>query len=397
MLSICVVTQQLGRVISGPGLHAGNLVRSLVADGHAVTVIAPADQRPPGDLAYTFVPVQRPLLEDNHARWVSLSYYFGRALHALEKTTRFDLVHFTDGREALMCPSAALRAAAGNMNDTYSAELHSLAYYRRYYHDAGQRWLYYRFVHLAEGLALPRLQAVLANSRYTAGVVASQYRLDPQRLFVCYKSVEAAFYTPALERRAALPAHPPRVLFLGGNMQRKGLPDLMQAAALLRSSLPACEFWVAGNAGVSPRLQALCRQLGVQDIFHFLGRKSQADLVDLYAQADLFAMPSLTEAFGMVFLEAMSAGVPVLGTAVGGVPEIIQDGQNGRLVPPHDPPALARAMRELLCDPALQGRFRQAGLETARSFSVARMMEETYRIYEKIIHRGGAEVAEKKI
>ncbi len=394
MLSICVVAQQVGRVFSGPGVHAGNLVRSLAADGHRVTVVAPLDQRPPGELPYRFVAVARPLLAGNQARWVSLSLAFGRALRRLEQSERFDLVHFTDGREALFSPAKAPRL--GNVNDTYSAELHSLAYYRRHYGDWLARWLYYNFVHLAERRILPRLQAVLANSRYTAGVLAAQYPLDPARLHVCYKSVDAAFYAPALARRASLPPHPPRVLFVGGNFQRKGLPDMVRAAPRVLKTLPGCEFWIAGKDASQPAMVKLCQEQGVEGAFRFLGWKSQAELVELYAQADVFAMPSLTEAFGVVFLEAMAAGVPVVGTRVGGVPEIIQDGQNGLLVPPEDPPALAEALLAALCDPGRQAGLRQAGVETARAFSVGRMMEETYRIYDGVIksHRGGAEFAE---
>lgn len=383
MLSICVVTQQLGRIISGPGLHATNLVGSLAADGHRVTVVAPAGQRPPGDLPYRFVEVPRPWPAGSQARWISLSMSFGRALQRLEREERFDLVHFTDAREALFCPARAPRL--GNVNDTYSALIEPLACYRRNFNDGLTRWLYYHLVHRAEARILPRLEAVLANSRFTAGAIQTQYHLNPQRLHVCFKGLDAEAYQSSREKRRALPPHPPRVLFVGTNLQRKGLPDLIRAAPRVLAVYPECEFWVVGRDPAGERMRDLCNRQGVERAFRFLGWKSQAELLEIYTQADVFAMPSLTEAFGMVFLEAMAAGLAVVGSAVGGIPEIIKDGENGLLVPAQDPEALAQALLRLLVEAGLRDRLCQAGLETARNFSVARMMEHTYRIYQSIL------------
>ncbi len=117
------------------------------------------------------------------------------------------------------------------------------------------------------------------------------------------------------------------------------------------------------------------------DSFKFLGWKSQKDLVEIYAQSSAFVMPSLTEALGVAFLEAMAAGVPVVGTSVGGIPEIIQDGYNGRLVPPDYPVKLAHALVEILRDRQVAERYREAGLQTTAQFTVEKMMDCTYEIY----------------
>jgi len=96
-------------------------------------------------------------------------------------------------------------------------------------------------------------------------------------------------------------------------------------------------------------------------------------------------MPSLTEAFGVAILEAMAAGLPVVATSVGGIPEIIRDRQNGRLVPAQDPAALAQTLSEILAQPALQEELRLEGLKTAHQFAVKRMMEETYKVYARVM------------
>ncbi len=382
-MKVIVVSQQLKKTISGIGLHTNNLVRSLLADGHEVCVITPVDQIPTGSLPYRSIPVPPPFPRQNQARWVSLSASFGRALRRLLKNEFFDLVHFTDARESLFSPRGL--PTVGNVNDTYSAELFSAAYYRRFYEDWFSRWAYYRFVHLCEQAVYPRLDAVLANSHYTAQVIAAQYALRPEKLFVCHKSIDPSLYEAALRLRLQLEPHPPRVLFVGTNMQRKGLPLLIRAAPAVRKAVPGTEFWIAGEDKVIPKMRMLCRQQGVEEAFHFLGWKSQAELVEIYAHCDVFAMPSLVEAFGVVFLEAMAAGLAVVGTSVGGVAEIIADGQTGCLVPPEDPAALGQALAALLADEPRRGVYRRAALERMGQFSVQTMMECTYRVYERLV------------
>ncbi len=379
-MNICIVTQQIGRVFSGPGLYAFNLARHLAADGHILSVIAPEDQRPATSLGCEFIAVPPTrLFPSNQARWLTLSLSFRRALSNLEKTTHLDLVHFTDAREAFFCRTDA--PMVGNINDTYSAEIANRGYFRLHYQDWLVRWLYYQFNHLCEAWVLPRFNAVLANSQYTTQTVSRHYPAVAPRLHLVYKSVEAGAYLPTLELRQSLPPHPPRVLCVGGNMQRKGVPDLVRAARQVRSIFPNCEFWLVGNDPHIPYLKTLAQDMGVADHFFFLGWKSQLELATIYAQADVFAMPSLTEAFGVVFLEAMAAGLPVIGSSTGGIPEIICDGKNGLLVPPSSPALLADALIHILGDKSLQGLFRTAGLETVRQFSVERMIAATYQVY----------------
>jgi glycosyltransferase involved in cell wall biosynthesis len=381
--SICVVTQQYRSVISGIGLHARNLVARLIADGHAVMVLAPEDQRPSNGETLSFVGVPPPLFAGSQARWLSLAWSFSRALRGLEHVQVFDLIHFTDARESLFYD---LRSpAVGNVNDTYAADMAPLGYYRRYYEDWLWRWAYYRFVKLAEAVALPRLPGLIANSQHTCKTIASQYGLKADRLSVCYKAIEPARFAPVLKARASAAPHPARVLFVGGNMQRKGLPTLIQAAAGVLAKLPDTEFWIIGQDRAIPHMEALCHSAGVDASFHFLGGKSQAELLDFYAQADVFVMPSLVEAFGVVFLEAMASGIPVIGARAGGVPELIDHGRNGLLIEPGDAGGLTEWLLRLLTDTPLQERLRKAGLETAQQFDVERMMQCTYQVYQNVL------------
>ncbi len=382
MLEICVVTQQYKNVISGIGLYTRNLVSSLRNAGHQVTVIAPRDQNISHQNAVRFIGVATPLLKSSQARWIFLALSFAQTLSYLKSREHFDLIHFTDAREALLCPQIA--PFVGNINDTYAAEVQNIRYYLRYYLDGTIRWSYYQFTKIFESRALRRLQAVIANSQYTASVIGSKYHISKERLYVCYKSIDPTLYSAVDRRKERSSSY--RILFVGGNMQRKGLPTLIRAAPKVLSILPNTEFWIVGKDVVLPRMISLSQSLGVYSNFCFWGWMSHNNLLDLYSQADIFVMPSLIEAFGVTFLEAMACGVPVIGTRVGGIPEIIQHEYNGLLVEPNNVDELANAIIRLLLEDGLRQRLIVGGLETIDRFSVSRMMECTYKIYEHVIN-----------
>lgn len=384
-LEICLVTQQLGRVLSGPGTYARNVLHHLVQDGHKVTVIAPRDQAMDKVIGYRFVGIERSFFASNHARWMGLSLSFRSAIQQLERFTRFDLIHFTEVRDAFFCQTSTPKI--GNINDTYCADIGSLAYYFRHYNDWFARWGYYWSVHLFEKMFLAKLDALVANSIFTARTIQKAYPNAAANLFTVYKSVDPVQFLPVLQsrQRASRPLTQPILLMVGSNLQRKGIRSLIRAAADIIPVYPDLQIKVAGNDPAIPGFQRLSSQLGIADHIVFLGQQSREQLIKLYSEATVFILPALTEALGIVFLEAMASGVPVIGTRVGGIPEIIQDGANGLLVPPDDPVALSRAIDSLLQSDSMMEKFAQAGLETVKRFSVEKMMSDTYQVYSHVL------------
>ncbi len=115
------------------------------------------------------------------------------------------------------------------------------------------------------------------------------------------------------------------------------------------------------------------------------------DIPDLLAASDIFVLPSRWEGLPLAIIEAMMAGLPVVATRVGGVPELVEDGVTGFLVPPADPRALAGALQRLLSDDALRRRIGAAGREKAlREFRLDRMLRETSRLYEELVALTGS-------
>jgi len=384
-MQICIVTQQLKNVHSGIGLHATNLLNGLAKENHSVTVLVPKSQKYDSPSAHKIVSVEDSEIIQSQARWFYYSKIFSKALSALEKTHSFDIVHFTDVRDSFFCSTRS--KIIGNINDTYCSEINNLHYYKKYYIDWFKRWVYYNLVHQIEKRKLPTIDGIIANSIYTLENISNTYPIPKSKLFLCYKSVDYHRYEHIAIKNISKKERDsnPQILFVGGNMQRKGIMDLIKAISLLHNSFPTLKVIVAGKDKFIPKYKKMCSSLGILSHFTFLGWVSQDDLLSLYETSSVFVMPSLTEAFGVVFLEAMAAGVPVIGTAVGGIPEIVDDKKNGLLIPKNSPKELADAIIRVINDQKLSNSMALNGIETSRRFSVDNMMKCTNIIYNQFV------------
>jgi glycosyltransferase involved in cell wall biosynthesis len=170
--------------------------------------------------------------------------------------------------------------------------------------------------------------------------LVEQYGIDPAtvRCVLAGTNVSRTQASAAIEPDYASK----RVLFVGRDWERKGGPDLLAAFELVRERHPDASLVIVG-----------CRpELQVEGV-EVLGELPHDRVDEQYARAAVFCMPSLVEPFGIVFIEALSRGLPVVATSIGALPDIVQDGQSGYLHPPHDVNGLADSLATLLDDPQL--------------------------------------------
>ncbi len=156
----------------------------------------------------------------------------------------------------------------------------------------------------------------------------------------------------------------------------------LRACALLAEKIPEARFLLVGGGKQEDNLKALCRDLGLEGRVVFTGLTR--DMASVYAATDLLMLTSDTEGTPHVLLEAMGSGIPVVSTAVGGVPEFVTDGESGLLVPPGNPQALAEAVMKVYCNPQLAGRLVRVGREVAAQFTVERMAGGVAQVYDKV-------------
>jgi phosphatidylinositol alpha-1,6-mannosyltransferase len=148
--------------------------------------------------------------------------------------------------------------------------------------------------------------------------------------------------------------------------QYKGTDDLLRALAQLRPTHKDLTLAAVGAGDDLPRLQKLAADLGVTTAVRFLSNLSKQELAACYARADIFALPSTGEGFGLVFLEAMAFAKPIVAAAAGGSTDLVQDNQNGLLIPPHDQTALIQALDQLLRDSSMRSALGLRGAEIVR-------------------------------
>lgn len=218
-------------------------------------------------------------------------------------------------------------------------------------------------------------ERVLVPSRYSAEVAVREYGLDPRRLRVVPEGVD-------LEPWRILAAHPPplprapTLLSVARQYPRKDTATLLRALPVVRRHVPDLQVRVLGGGPELPRLQALSTALGLSDTVTFEGPLPDDTAVRrAYFQAHLFCLPSRQEGFGIVFLEAMAAGLPIVAARAAAVPEVVDHDETGLLVPPGSPDDLAAALLRLLGDAALRRRMGEAGRNRVEAFAVERVAE----------------------
>lgn len=177
------------------------------------------------------------------------------------------------------------------------------------------------------------------------------------------------------------PAAAPPVIGLVGRLSPEKRVDVAIAAlARLRDRKISCQLWLVGNGPLRAQLEQQVETLRLGDRVHFLGLRS--DVPALLAQMSVYVNSSATEGISLAILEAMAARCPVVATAVGGTPLLVEDGASGRLIPPGSPEELARALEELLRQPARAADFGERGRETvAARFSFRSMMSQYDTLY----------------
>jgi glycosyltransferase involved in cell wall biosynthesis len=209
-------------------------------------------------------------------------------------------------------------------------------------------------------------------------------RIPLRQTMVTPNAVDLEAFRPVREAPLRLNA-PLRVGFAGQWTQRKGIRELLESWRSVKSALPKCELHIAGGPSVwknvshtecADEFSPQIRQMEQQALIHCVGTLPRSEMARFWNTMDVAVVPSLYEPFGLVALEALACGVPVIASAVGGLREIVIDGQCGLLVPPGDSAALARALCTLLGDESLRARLRANTRIRAQSFSSQRRSRE---------------------
>lgn len=247
------------------------------------------------------------------------------------------------------------------------------------------------FVDYMEGEAARRADCVIKISNDIGRLIGEHHHIDPDQMSLCPLGIampSVGQLNPRTENRGNL-----KVLFVGRLEARKGVETLFKAIPAVVDRIPGVEFIIAGkDTNLSPEAgsyeEYLMKHLDERYARNvkFLGFVDPTKLNNLYRDCDLFVAPSLYESFGIIYVEAMSWGKPVIGCQIGGIPEVFSDGETGILIEPGDDRALAEAILRILGDSNLRARMGHNARDLAESkFSASAMAINTVEIYKSAI------------
>ncbi|GGS18147.1 D-inositol 3-phosphate glycosyltransferase [Streptomyces aureoverticillatus] len=241
---------------------------------------------------------------------------------------------------------------------------------------------------------------LIANTSEEADELVRHYEADPGKVAVVHPGVNLDRFRPADGRAAArqrlgLPQDALIPLFAGRIQPLKAPDVLLRAVGVLLEERPELRSRIvvpvvggpSGSGLAKPEgLQKLAARLGIADVVRFQPPVGQEQLADWFRAASVLVMPSYSESFGLVAIEAQAAGTPVLAAAVGGLPVAVRDGQTGFLISGHEPARYARVLRELADHPHLVDRMGAAAARHAESFGWGTAASATADVYTAAVH-----------
>jgi glycosyltransferase involved in cell wall biosynthesis len=377
--------------------YVHDINRHLARRGHSVTVVTPGNDSMaasdafdgvriirfpmelPVDLTYGRVAQSRVTLMGRAARLAVMAHYFAaqrRAILAVVRDVGADVIH---AHWAIPTGPAAVWAARHlglpsvitmHGGDVYVNPEQGYDFPTRWYVRPVLRWT------LRRAGALTAITEDCRQHALRAGAPEAS-------LHVVYNGTDLRRFSPPPAGRPVDPQFGPQMIFACRQLfPRKGIRFLIEAAAQLKPRFPQLRIVVAGDGFERPELIALAERLGIGRDVTFLGWVPNTELPPYYRAAAVSVIPSLEEGFGIPAAEAMGCETPVVASDAGGLPEVVEHGVTGLVVPRGDSTALAGAIGSLLADPARRARMGRAGRERAlRLFDWDRSAEQFEAIY----------------
>ncbi len=364
--------------VGGMQSHTGALTRSLDALGVRQDVVTAC--RPGAPRVEAVGRAARIHRVGLPVRWGRQCWSVGAAALAPRLAARADLVHAHLGEDIAVLPIAV--AAATQHDLPLVITVHNSVARTLVATDRRSRRVK-RLGGPIERWAVPRAAAVVTLTERLRAMLVED-GAEPGRVHVIPSGFREWEYAAGPGADPFPDTGRPRIGYVGRIAAQKGVSTLVQAAALLES--PA-RVVLTGDGPDRAAVEAEAARLGLQDRVRFTGFVPHPQVAGILAHTDVLVLPSRYEELGSVLLEAIRAGVPIVASETGGIPEVVRDGENGLLCPPGDPAAFARAIDALLADGRLRRRMGAAGRARSQAFSWDVLAPRVLAVYEQACGR----------
>jgi phosphatidylinositol alpha-1,6-mannosyltransferase len=359
-LRVCLITKMYPPRTGGGATYAYELANALGERGHDVDVYTQAvpdgDDPPPtgANVSVTRITKARPLV-------VVSTLYFSIACRRRIDFERYDVIHgtlmpastFALGPWLLRSIDAplVLTSHGTSYDEARSVDPQSPP-------DYLFKYVFHPINVVMDAVSGRLADRIVAVSDHTREQLGGLYRFDESKLRTVPPGIDTERFSERPGSHPAVSEDRQSVLVLSRLDPRKGIDKAIRAFA--RTDETDAELLIAGTGRLESSLKDLAADLGVADDVSFLGFVPDEELPTLYSSVELFVLPSEYEGFGIVFMEAMACGTPVIGTEVGGIPTAVDDGETGYLVPRDGVDELAARMEELLSDPVAYERMAES-------------------------------------
>ncbi len=368
-MKIALVSPYDWAVPGGVNRHVFNLSQHFLRRGHEVTVVAPASKRSGDEPPYLHVIGHSAigLPASGSVANVSMSYNLSSRVKRLLAREQFDVVHIHEPFVPLLPFQFVRFSQATNIATFHAAR------------DSGSR--VYAFAQLILQPWWRRIHGRIAHSQTALDLIGKYFDDDFRIIPSGIDYARFAEETPPIPRLMDAKRN---IVFVGRQEQRKGLPYLIEAFANLKAEMPETRLIIVGpDGGIRPACERYIEENNVQDVI-FTDFVAEEDLPRYYRSGDVFCAPNTGhESLGLILLEAMASGVPIVASRIPGFAAVVKDGEHGLLVPPRDSDALCVALKRLLSDAGMREVMGRAAALHARSWSWDEVSSEVLAFYEE--------------
>ncbi len=353
--------------------HIISLENHLTRMGHSVKIIAPAS-RPVDDYGDRFIPIgkPRPVPTSGSIARITISLTLTNKVNQVLKDEKFDIIHLHEPLAPMLCTTILRLSTTVNIGTFHASEARPSYRWTRAIFMSG---LYKKWFRRLDGrIAVSRPARDFANRHFP-----SSYEIIPN-------GIEVEKYHPAVPPLPQFKDGKTNILFVGRLEKRKGLEYLLKAFRLINPDYPDSRLIVVGpGTRLRGKYMKMVSEAGLEDVV-FVGGVDEYEKTRYYSTADIFCAPATGhESFGIVLLEAMATGKPVVASNIPGYASVLTSGAEGLLVPPEQEVPLAQAITQLIRDKALCRQMGRCGITTADNYSWEKVSARVMDYYDKIL------------
>jgi len=388
-MKICMLTWEFPpRIVGGIAPHCLGLAKALARENHEVHVVTLDFPGAPISEDVEGVQVHRTKIELGHPSFITWTFLFNhfmeRKVAMLSRDVDFDIIHIHDWLTAeagISCKHYLNKPLVSTVHSTEVGRAQGLHSPDSYLIDGLEWWMAYE------------AKRVIVTSNSMKWEIQNHFHLPEDKIDTIPNAVDVAKYQKEIDResvrrRYGVWPNEKLVLFIGRLVPQKGVEYLIKALPIIVQRRPEAKLVITGDGWSKSYLEGLARSTGHGDKIRFVGFVSDSNLVELTMSADVLVVPSVYEPFGIVALEGMASGVPVVAGNVGGLSEVVEHDRTGVLVHSGDLGSISWGVNKVLSDPGYSHwLIENAKKKVKEIYSWDAVAKRTAKVYEEACRR----------